>query len=111
MKKLVAVTVLSLSIAGLISACGKGGDSDQVVVLPQGSSMMAGAPATPPGLIETQKMCSQCHALPSPTQHHPAAWPGIVARMENHMVASKRPTPSPQEREAILGYLQGGWQK
>ena len=111
MKKLVAVTVLSLSIAGLISGCGKGGDSDQVVVLPQGSSTATSAPASPPGLQETQRACSQCHALPSPTQHHPAAWPSIVARMENHMVASKRPTPSPQEREAILGYLQGGWQK
>lgn len=111
MKKLVAVTVLSLSITGLISGCSKGGDPDQVVVLPPGTSMDTATAASPPGLQETQKLCRQCHALPNPSQHHPAAWPSIIARMENYMVASKRPTPTPQERQAILTYLQGGWKK
>ena len=107
-KSVAAVVVIALFMGG----CGKGGDSD-VVVIPKGSSPTQGelSSAAIPGLQETQRMCSQCHALPSPTQHHPAAWPGIVARMENHMVASKRPTPTAQEREAIIGYLQSGWQK
>ena len=105
--------IVAVLLAIFIGGCGKGGDSDEVVVIPKGAnaSVAQGSTSFIPGLQETQKICSQCHALPSPTQHHPAAWPGIVARMENHMVANRRPMPSPQEREAILSYLQGGWQK
>lgn len=104
MNKPIAAILLTLFIGG----CGKGGGSGEEVAVPQGTI----AHQMPiPGLQETQRLCAQCHALPNPSQHHPAAWPGIMARMESHMIANKRPTPNQMEREAILGYLQSGWQK
>lgn len=113
MKKPIAAMLLALFLGG----CGKGGGTGEEITVPQGTisgiATQGGSAnqTLTPGLQETQRLCTQCHALPNPNQHHPAAWPSIVARMENLMVANKRATPNPMEREAILGYLQGGWQK
>lgn len=113
MHKPIAAILLALFIGG----CSKGGGTGEEVVVPKGTSSgmadqgSATASAPAPGLLETQRICTQCHALPSPSQHHPAAWSSIVARMEGLMRASNRPTPNQTEREAIIGYLQSGWQK
>lgn len=102
-KSIIAILTAAILIAG----CGKGGSGTEVAVNETAASMQ-----TPvPGLQETQKYCAQCHALPSPSQHHPAAWPGIVARMEGHMIENKKFMPNQTEREVIIGYLQSGWQK
>ena len=96
----------------LISACSRDGSSDNVVVIPKGENAgTASQVALPPGLAETKKICLQCHAMPNPSQHHPAAWPSILARMEGHMRANGKMMPNLAEREAILTYLQSGWQK
>jgi hypothetical protein len=50
--------------------------------------------------------CSQCHALPDPRQHSAEQWPGVVARMEQHMRERKLPLPGKyaiEEVEAFLG--------
>ncbi len=98
-------TIAILTTIFLIAGCGKGGSGTEVAVNETSAQMPV------PGFQETQKFCTQCHALPSPGQHHPAAWPGIVTRMEGRMIESKRPMPNQTEREAIIGYLQSGWQK
>jgi len=47
------------------------------------------APEHPALKTEAGKMfaiaCSQCHALPDPSQHTAAEWPGVVRRMSGHM--------------------------
>ncbi len=57
--------------------------------------------------------CSQCHVAPDPQRHTRAAWPRVVARMENNMawmnrVSGSRPDPrEPQYRsDEITAYLQ-----
>ncbi|MFO1431680.1 MAG: hypothetical protein U1F76_16335 [Candidatus Competibacteraceae bacterium] len=52
--------------------------------------------------------CSQCHALPSPTQHTRAEWPAVVARMKAHMqdVNRRVQVPDPPALEKIIAYLQ-----
>ena len=104
--------IVAILLALFVSGCSKGGGTGEEVVVPKGTNSGMAATSKPvPGLQETQKICTQCHAMPNPSQHHPAAWPSIVARMEGHMVANRKPTPNQSEREAIIGYLQSGWQK
>jgi cytochrome c2 len=57
--------------------------------------------------------CSQCHALPDPSQHTAAEWPGIVKRMQRHMAWANTVTGTPALRTdpeldtaAILRLLQ-----
>jgi len=93
MNKLIITTLLAMSIGG----CSKDDDASKKV------------PAA--GFQETKLLCTQCHAIPHPSQYHPAAWPSIVAKMERYMIENNQRTPSPMEREAILSYLQSGWNK
>jgi len=57
--------------------------------------------------------CSQCHALPDPSQHTAAEWPPIVKRMQGHMAWANTVTGAPALRTeptldtaAILRLLQ-----
>lgn len=59
-----------------------------------------------PGFSEARRVCSQCHALPDPGQHPPAAWPSVVARMESYIRGSNKRPPTDAEREALVGYFQ-----
>jgi hypothetical protein len=38
--------------------------------------------------------------------HPPEAWPGIVARMQGNMALMNRPPLAPEERAAIVRFLQ-----
>jgi cytochrome c2 len=53
-----------------------------------------------------QTECSRCHALPSPSLHPPEVWPGIVARMQANMQLMNKPQLTPQQRDAVVGFLQ-----
>jgi hypothetical protein len=59
-----------------------------------------------PGFNEARRVCSQCHALPNPDQHPPAAWPSVVARMESYIRGSNKRMATPAEQEALIGYFQ-----
>lgn len=59
-----------------------------------------------PGFNEARRVCAQCHAMPNPDQHPPAAWPSVVARMESYIRGSNKRMPTPAEEEALLGYFQ-----
>lgn len=58
------------------------------------------------GFSEARRVCAQCHALPNPDQHPPAAWPDVVARMESYIRGSNKRPPTDSEREALIGYFQ-----
>lgn len=50
--------------------------------------------------------CSQCHGLPSASQHTPAQWPAVVQRMEQYMTSSGITPPDATTTNAIVHYLQ-----
>lgn len=101
MHKFIMTVVLVL----LTSACNKGSHSNKTVA--------ASNVQQSPGYQAAQVICSQCHALPSPDQFHPAAWPSVIARMEGHMRANNKMLPSDQQRLDILDYFQNSasWKK
>ena len=51
-------------------------------------------------------VCSQCHALPSPSLHPPEEWLAVMARMQINMQNMDRPRVTPEQREAIVRFLQ-----
>ncbi len=104
MKKLIMAILLATVIAG----CDKGADSRGAMLEADGKMGVATDANPLPGYHEAQLICTQCHALPSLDQFHPAVWPSIVARMEGHIRVNNKILPSDQERVAILGYLQSG---
>jgi mono/diheme cytochrome c family protein len=59
-----------------------------------------------PGYLVAKSYCSQCHSLPFPDQHPPAAWPYVVSRMQNYIESAHRRMPDPAERKAIIGYFE-----
>lgn len=59
----------------------------------------------PRGARLEQKFCTQCHALPNPSQHTATQWPGVVARMERYMGNRNLPVPDRQQTNEILDYL------
>ncbi len=59
-----------------------------------------------PGYREAKIICSQCHQMPFSDQHIPAAWPGVIERMESYIQAGRRRMPTRQEHEAILNFFQ-----
>jgi len=93
MKAAIAVMFLAMFISG----CGKSADSREA----QEKLKLV------PGYREARVFCTQCHKLPASNQHVPAAWPGVVTRMEGNMRANNRKVPTQQEREAIIGFFQG----
>lgn len=42
--------------------------------------------------------CSQCHALPDPSQHTAGEWPAVVERMKGHMLWANTVVGSPELR-------------
>ncbi|MGA7594239.1 MAG: hypothetical protein WCA64_03505 [Gallionella sp.] len=59
-----------------------------------------------PGYLAAKRYCSQCHSLPFPDQHPPAAWPYVVSRMLGYIESANRRMPDPAERKAIIGYFE-----
>ena len=59
-----------------------------------------------PGYLVAKSYCSQCHSLPFPDQHPPAAWPYVVSRMQGYIESAHRRMPDPAERKAIIGYFE-----
>lgn len=64
-------------------------------------------PQSTPGLALFRRTCTQCHALPDAALHGADEWPFVVERMRNNMERMGRPGISDQERDEIVGYLQG----
>jgi cytochrome c5 len=56
------------------------------------------------------RYCSQCHYLPSPRMHTAEEWPHVVVRMFNRMRMMSGmmgiESPSPEERQIIVAYLE-----
>lgn len=52
------------------------------------------------------QVCSQCHPLPSPSQHTAAQWPSVVARMRGYMTSSGRAVPTEKKMSEIIKFLQ-----
>jgi len=50
--------------------------------------------------------CSQCHALPDPTQHTGDEWPAVIQRMVNNMESMGQSVPDEETIETILGFVQ-----
>lgn len=92
MKRVIALVGLTV----LLEACGEKPDPRVVQEKLRHS----------PGFSEAKKVCAQCHALPNPDQHPPAAWPGVVARMDSYIRGSNKRSPTDGEREALIGYFQ-----
>jgi len=89
-------TIVLIFLAVIASGCGKSADPREE----QKRLMQI------PGYREAKLICTQCHRLPFQDQHVSAAWPGVIARMENHMRANKRRVPTQEESEAIIKYFQ-----
>lgn len=53
-----------------------------------------------------QKTCSQCHALPDPTQHTRNEWPAVLQRMRKNMSSMGKPLPDQATMDEISGFLQ-----
>ena len=45
--------------------------------------------------------CSECHAPPLPIAHPANQWPGVIARMQEHLV-QRSMAPIPLEDELVL---------
>lgn len=54
----------------------------------------------------TEQFCGGCHVTPKPQGHSANEWPAVVARMLDNMHRSNRPTPTPEQINTILDYLQ-----
>lgn len=53
-----------------------------------------------------QRYCGQCHVPPAPSAHTTSDWPGVVARMKQHIVTQGKAMPDSEESQEILDYLQ-----
>lgn len=51
-------------------------------------------------------VCTECHALPDPTQHTASDWRRVVARMKVNMMQAGRPIPEEGRLNAVLTFLQ-----
>ena len=49
--------------------------------------------------------CSKCHALPAPSQHTAARWPGVVERMRQHMEQMGVGSITNRQAADIVAYL------
>ena len=59
---------------------------------------------SPAGRLYAQT-CTRCHALPNPRQHTGEQWPGVVARMEQHMRDARQPLPGKRDITDIDRFL------
>jgi cytochrome c5 len=51
------------------------------------------------------RTCSRCHALPAPSQHTAAQWPGVVERMRQHMRQMGVGSITDRQAADIVAYL------
>jgi cytochrome c5 len=49
--------------------------------------------------------CSRCHLLPDPRTHSGADWPAVLMRMERNMERMRVSGVTPEQAQAIVGYL------
>ena len=61
--------------------------------------------AAGPGAALFRSTCARCHALPDPTQHTPAAWPAVVARMRGNMLRMGVPGIDEQTTKQIADFF------
>ena len=54
---------------------------------------------------EFAQTCSQCHPLPDARQHTAQQWPGVIARMEQHMRERNLPVPGDNAIKDIEAFL------
>ena len=59
---------------------------------------------SPAGRLYAQT-CAGCHPLPNPAQHTADQWPGVVARMEQHMRQAGQALPGKDEITQIDKFL------
>ncbi len=52
------------------------------------------------------KRCGGCHGVPHPTLHPANEWANVVFRMQKHITQKGRPALAPDEKLAVLEYLQ-----
>ena len=58
-----------------------------------------------PGRDVYRERCSRCHLLPDPRTHSSADWPTVLTRMERNMERMKVSGITPDQAQAIIGYL------
>ncbi|MBI1422282.1 MAG: hypothetical protein GC149_02370 [Gammaproteobacteria bacterium] len=98
--------ILLFTVTGLASAGMMGGMNGMMGSTPPPEPPpQNAAPAIHQGYDLTQEYCAQCHQLPAPSQHTPAEWPHVVARMQAYMQQQHRHVPNAREQQLILDYL------
>ncbi len=80
------------------------------IALPPGVEPESLPEPASPGARALGQYCTQCHALPSPSMHGPADWPGVLRRMwvRIDMMAGALgvQAPTTAERSQLLAYVQ-----
>lgn len=61
--------------------------------------------AESPGALLLQDRCGKCHGAPLPMAHPGDEWPGVVDRMQNHMLHAGMPLLDETQRKTLLDYL------
>jgi cytochrome c2 len=59
-----------------------------------------------PGSLAFNQLCSRCHALPDPSEFTAEEWKNVVGRMAGKMEAAGYGSLAPEEKKAILNYLE-----
>jgi cytochrome c5 len=96
-------TILFLVTILLCVACGSGNESSNATIqYPDADSQAARLYV---------KICGQCHAAPLPTIHDASVWPGVLQRMQMHMVQKSITPPDKNQLGIILTYLQSNAKK
>lgn len=98
MKRIKDVTLLLL-ILTLASACSKESTAVKVKSKPLPDGNSAGARLL-------QAYCSECHGVPSPTDHIAAHWPNVVERMQTHRIQTAYEAVPDKDKQIIVSYLQ-----
>jgi cytochrome c5 len=52
-----------------------------------------------------QKKCTQCHGLPSPTQHTASEWGAVVEQMRGNIERMQKEPITDQEKDTLIRYL------
>lgn len=98
-----------LGLAALIALLGLEGGAGGNNFVPGGTTAANLPEAGGPGANLVVRYCSHCHNLPAPQLHSAEQWPMVVERMRLQMGAqmmNRAPTPSPEEQQALVEYMQ-----